>query len=277
MDTESGLADELKAFTYTDAAASWWTRKTTRLIEQITGQPFFVNLYLSWHAAKPVDESLFAAAFRLLDIDLAYDESRLAQWPHSGPLVVACNHPFGVIDGLGACRLALQRRGDVRILINAVLNCIDDLAPHALPVDFTETADALRINLDSRRRALDHIRAGGCVIVFPAGGISTTPRLIARKATDTPWKSFVAKLVQDGGAAVAPLFFPGQNSAWFQIASHISMDLRLALMFRETRRLMGTRIEARLGEVLRFEDLRTLDRAALTRRLRDAVYAQETG
>ncbi len=266
---------DLYDFTYTDAKAPWWKRKTTRLIELLTGQPAFVNLYLSWRDEPHPGEDFFSAVFRLLHIDLAYDAAKLATWPKTGPLVVVCNHPFGVIDGVAACHLALLRRDDVRILVNAVLDCIDEIKPYVLPVDFDETEQALQTNLRTREAALEHIRAGGCLIVFPAGGISTTPRLFASKAEDAPWKTFVAKLVFEGRAAAAPVFFAGQNSLPFQLASHVSMDLRLALMFRETRRLIGSRIEARLGNVLRFERLTRFERTDLTRQLRGAVYALE--
>jgi putative hemolysin len=270
--TDDCKAESLKDFTYTNEKAPWWTRVSARAIERLSGQPYFVNLYLSWHAAPPPKEDFFAAALRLLRIDLAYDSARLAQWPAEGPLVVVCNHPFGVIDGLSVCHLVSRRRGDFRILLNSVLNCLDEVRPYVLPVDFEETKAALAVNMQSRAAALAHVKAGGSVIVFPAGGISTTGRLFARKAEDAPWKTFVARLVREGRATVAPVFIPGQNSRFFQIASHVSMDLRLALMFRETRRLMGRRIEARLREVLPFERLASLDRAALTHCLRAAVY-----
>jgi putative hemolysin len=266
---------DLHDFSYTDARAPGWKRKTTRLVELLTGQPYFVNLYLSWHDAAHGNETFFAAALRLLDIDLAYDEVKLAAWPQTGPLLIVCNHPYGVIDGFAACHLALKRRGDVRILINAVLNCLDEIKPYGLPVDFAETKQALRVNLQTRQAALQHVRDGGCLIVFPAGGISTTPRLFSRKAEDAPWKTFVARLARESRAPVAPLFFPGQNSRFFQLASHLSMDLRLALMFRETRRRMGQRIEAQLGDVLPFECLARFNRVGLTQHLRDVVYTLE--
>ena len=33
-------------------------------------------------------------------------------------------------------------------------------------------------------------------------------------AVEADWKPFTAKLVQRSGAAVLPIFFPGQNSRW---------------------------------------------------------------
>lgn len=274
---ETRLAADMHAFSYCDRNAPWWRRSTARLVELLTGQPYFVNMYLGWRAEPRAGESFFAAALRLLDIDLRYDETMLAAWPQHGPLLVVCNHPFGVIDALSACHLAHTRRGDFRVLANAVLNCVDEIKPFVLPVDFDDTPDALATNLRSRDAALAHIRAGGCVVVFPAGGISTTPSLFETTAEDAPWKTFVARLVREGRASVAPIHFPGQNSLLFQIASHVCMDLRLALMFRETQRMMHRRIDARLGQVLTFERLVRFERSDLTRQLRNAVDALGRG
>jgi putative hemolysin len=67
---------------------------------------------------------------------------------------------------------------------------------------------------------------------------------------DDDWKPFTAKLITHGRAAVTPVFFEGQNSRLFQIASHLSLELRLALVFREVRRRMGKTISVGIGETL---------------------------
>ena len=101
-----------------------------------------------------------------------------------------------------------------------------------------------------RKAALDHVKAGGCVIVFPGGGVATTPRLFDRTAVDDEWKPFTAKLITHSGAHVTPVYFEGQNSRLFQFASHVSLELRLALVFREVRRRMGTALPVVIGETL---------------------------
>ena len=80
------------------------------------------------------------------------------------------------------CALVAGIRPDFRILTNAVLTRADEIRHHFLPVDFSESKEALKTNLDSRAQAREHLLAGGCLIVFPAGGVSTTPSPLHRKA-----------------------------------------------------------------------------------------------
>ncbi len=156
--------------------------------------------------------------------------------------------------------IAGQRRRDFRILTNSVLDAVPEVRPWLLPVDFGGTREALAANLSMRRAALDHVRSGGCVIVFPAGGVSTTPGPFDRLAVDDDWKPFTARLITHGGACVTPVFFEGQNSRLFQIASHVSLELRLALVFREVRRRIGKEVAVGIGRTLSPESLRAAGR-----------------
>jgi putative hemolysin len=153
-----------------------------------------------------------------------------------------------------------------------VLTKADEIRGHLLPVDFSETPEALRTNLKSRNLARAHLAAGGCLIVFPAGGVSTTPSLWHRKATDAEWKSFTARLVLGAKAPVAPLYFAGQNSRLFQIASHLHQTLRLSLLFKEVHDRMGSEIRLRAGKLIAFEEIAHLGPAALMTELRSRTY-----
>jgi putative hemolysin len=73
---------------------------------------------------------------------------------------------------------------------------------------------------------------------------------------------------------VTPVFFDGQNSRLFQIASHLSLELRLALVFREVRRRMGKTLRVEIGETLTPEALETAGkRRGLMEYLREQTYA----
>ncbi|MFN3314914.1 MAG: acyltransferase, partial [Hyphomonas sp.] len=91
---------------------------------------------------------------------------------------------------------------------------------------------------------------------------------------DDDWKPFTAKLITQGRAAVTPVFFEGQNSRLFQIASHLSIELRLALVFREVRRRMGTVLTVGIGETLSPD---MLDAAGRRRGLMDFLRDQTYG
>ena len=70
-----------------------------------------------------------------------------------------------------------------------------------------------------------------------------------------------------------PLFFGGQNSRLFQIASHISLTLRLSLIFHEVRKRIGTMLPVAVGAPIPYAEIAHLkDRQALLDELRARTY-----
>ncbi|MEM9668920.1 MAG: lysophospholipid acyltransferase family protein [Pseudomonadota bacterium] len=247
-------------------------RAVVRAVERATGQPRIKQLYDHYREHLANDVPFFEAAIRLLELDVQFNSARHANIPKTGSLVVVANHPFGVLDGLMICWLISLVRSDFKVLTNSVLEAAPEARPWLLPIDFAETKEALAINLATRKKSLDLLSSGGCIIVFPAGGISTAPGAFTT-AIDDDWKPFTAKLITKSGAAVTPIFFEGQNSRLFQWASQVSMSLRLSLVFREVRRRMGKTMHVHIGETLEDEDLSTAGkRAELMRFLRETTY-----
>jgi len=244
-----------------------------KLIERLTGQPRLKRMYLD-NRANPVEgETFFAAAIRYLRLHLDFDMARLSEIPKEGPLVLVANHPFGVIDGLVISHLASMVRGEFKVLTNAVLTQAPEIENYLLPVDFDETPEALATNIRTRKISRDLLKAGGTIIVFPGGTVSTAPRPFGR-AVDPVWQPFTAQLVQRSKATVVPIFFEGQNGRLFQVASHFSRTLRLSLLFREVRESIGSRVPVRIGRPIRYDELAHLtDRAAFANELRRRTYA----
>jgi putative hemolysin len=266
--------DSVDTFSYAEPGDPRLKRFIIRMIERMTGQPYLKSLYDDRIAHRSPGESFWDLAIRLLDIKIITNDDALARVPATGPLVVVANHPFGVLDGVIICHLVARVRSDFRILTNAVLNRADEVKEFLLPVDFTETELALQTNLKSRAAAKHHLLGGGCLIVFPAGGVSTTPKPWDRTAVDAEWKNLTARLIAQGKAPALPVFFAGQNSRLFQFASHLSMTLRLSLLFKEVRNSVGGEVVVRIGDVIPFETLASIeDRAQIMNLLREATYA----
>ena len=264
-------------FSYSDDTQSLLKRKTIRLIEKATGQPLLERLYLDNYNFPVPGESFWQAAVRRLELNLAFDAAKLGGIPATGPLVIVANHPYGVLDGVVMCWLIEKVRKDFLVLTNAVLLRAPEARPYLLPIDFSETKEAFDTNLKSREAARKHLAEGGCVVVFPAGGVSTAPDRLGRKpAIDTEWQPFTAQLIQRAKATVVPIFFGGQNSRLFQIASHISLTLRLSLVFKEVHDRIGTLVQLAVGDAIAFTELAALkDRKDLVRELRARTYALE--
>jgi putative hemolysin len=244
------------AFTYCEPTDPLWKRLAVSSIEIATGRNQLKRLYYLHQESGWDGRSFFATAISALSLDLQVDRERLRALPSSGPLVVVANHPFGVLDGIVMCALMEQVRPDFRVLTNAVLLRAPEMREKMLPIDFSETPSARRVSAESRAAAVAHVKAGGCVVIFPAGAVSTSPDRWGREpAVDGPWTPYLARLVQAAKGPVAPIYFEGQNSRLFQVVSHISMVGRLGLFFHEVRRRIGTAFPVRIGAPVVYEDL----------------------
>jgi putative hemolysin len=180
-----------------------------------------------------------------------------------------------VLDGIVMAWLVSKVRPDFVVLTHIVLTRAPEAAGFILPVDFSGAEEAERTNLASRAAARAQLAKGGAVVVFPAGAISTTPDALGLKpAVDGRWQPFVSQLIQHSKAAVVPIWFGGQNSRLFQIASHLSLTLRLSLIFHEVKTRIGTSLPVVVGTPIPFASIAgTRERQALADELRARVYA----
>ena len=262
-------------FTYSHPGQPALRRGLIRAVERVSGQPRLEGLYSGWAAgSKRPGESAFAAALRLLDLPVRIEgQAALAALPPEGGLLLVANHPFGIVDGLALGQLGMALRGDVRIMTNSLLCRVPEVEPHLLPVDFSGTAAARRLTGETRRRAADLLLAGKVVAVFPAGGIATANRPLRGRAVDPPWHPFAGRLATLPGVTTLPVHVRGQNSRLFQIASHLSYPLRVALILHETRRRIGRPLDLRLGMPVAAAELRRLDRNGIAAELRRRTMA----
>ena len=251
------------------------TRLLIHLIEATTGQLELKRLYAIYQTELRGTVDFWEAAMRLMRLSVDYDPGKLGALPRTGPLVIVANHPFGLIDGLLIGHLANRVRRDFKVLTNSRLYPPDaEIRNYILPIDFDPTPTAQATNLESRAIARAHIKSGGCIIVFPAGGVATTPSFFAKKAVDFEWRPFTARLVHDAKADVVPIFFPGQNSRMFQIASHIGVSARMAYLLHEVANKIGGSFSATIGDVLPYDDMKEMrDPRVLCRYLRDKTEA----
>ena len=226
-----------------------------RLVEQLSGKRRIIKAYRHVCRSHRPGADIFASAVNSLDLTVAYDASKLVAVPREGPLVVVANHPFGVIDGLVLCHLIALARRDFKVVAMSTLCCVPEIREHVLPINFAATREAAQISARSRRLAKMHLNAGGCVIIFPAGAVSTS-RHVFGPAEDAEWHPFVARLIVAAGAPVLPVHFTGQNSLLFQLVSQFSSTLRLSLLMQEAAKRIGTKVDARIGDVLPFDHLR---------------------
>ncbi|NBE07487.1 hypothetical protein [Paragemmobacter ruber] len=268
--TDSFAAEDAGTdFTYSHPGQSPFRRALIRAVERASGQPMLRSLYRDWQAGPRRDETVFDAALRLLRIQpQATWHSPAAHIPQTGGLLLIANHPYGIVDGLALGQLGMRLRGNVQILTNSVLCQPPEIAPHLLPIDFSGTPEGRKTSGQSRRLAVELLTAGKVVAIFPGGGIATANAPFRGRAHDAEWHGFLGRLATIPGVTTLPVHFGGQNSRLFQIASHLSYPLRIALIFHETRRLMGRPLPMTVGRPITAHNLSGTPRTEIAAELR---------
>ncbi len=263
---------------YANDGQPWLKRWFIRSVEAASGRDRFAQLYGIWRdTVVPSRDRVFTRMLDLIDVRLRGAE----QWPPralgDGPLVIVANHPFGIGDGIAILSLAERLGRPFRVLINSELLKVPEMAPYSLPISFDETKEAVAMNMDTRREAVRLLNEGVTIVVFPAGGVATAPKVFGR-AEDLPWKMFPARLIQQAKASVIPVYFHGQNGRLFHLASRLSPTARISLLIREFARLSGKAIDVRIGEPLSWTALGAIeDRKDLLQALYRAVFDLATG
>ena len=144
---------------------------------------------------------------------------------------------------------------------------------YLLPVDFSETKEALRTNIETRKIARESLKDGGTIIIFPGGTVSTTNNFLNKQAFDPKWRNFTVRLIKQSKPTILPIYFYGQNSPIFHIASQISTTLRSALLFHEVKRRVNTSVPLIIGDPIKYEDLNeNLSNDELSKYLRYLTY-----
>ena len=242
-------------------------------IEFATGRRKLEQLYAGMINTPACKHSFWEAALNALQVKLVYSRAPLAAVPATGPVVLIANHPYSVLDGLTMCYLASQLRPNFRILVNAVLCREERIADHVLPIDFTVTEAATRTNIESKRKAIEVLRAGGALVIFPAGAISTAISPFGQ-VTDMEWKLFAARAIRTSKATVLPVFFHGHNGQLFQLVSQFSQTLRLSLIIYEVTKMIGRPLNLHIGEPIAYAKLAAFNsRKDLIDHLRQVTYA----
>lgn len=263
-------------FTYASPNHSLVKRRLIRSIERLAGKKKILRLYASIPEESAGQPYFFHEAIKVLKVDLDWDQAQLNKIPPNGPVVLIANHPFGVLDGIIMCNLAATNRQKWGILINEALCRVDHLEDNLLPINFDETREAVKMNIETKKKAMAMLKQGGALVIFPAGGISTATRKGFGEVTDLEWKLFTAKLIQQTKASVVPVFFHGTNSRIFQIVSQFSLTLRLSMVIRELRRQIGKKQKVTIGDPIPYDEIAGIKgRQALLDYLREETYALE--
>lgn len=265
------LPSVAREISYASSASTRAGRALIRSVENLTGRLQLIRMAGDYASEVGAGRDFWQVMADRYGLTPQIVGGGLENIPAQGPVLVVANHPYGILDGLMLGHLLARRRGDFRILANRVFRKAEELNRVILPISFDETREAMAGNVETRRVALDYLRGGGCIAVFPGGTVSTALKPFGRPM-DPGWRRFTARLIAKSGAVVVPVYFEGHNSRMFQLASHLHQTLRLALLVKEFRARVGTPVRLVIGAPL--DPARLAEKAGDAQGLMDYLRAE---
>ncbi len=217
---------------YAHSAQSGLGRTIIRSLENATGRSALLsrspNLRTNMHSIQNFWHSIMEGYGVTIDIM----QGELGDIPVDQPFIVVANHPYGILDGLVMGSVLAQSGANFKIIANDIFNKAREISDKILPISFKNTREAISLNLRTRKNAITHLSHGGAIGIFPGGTVSTSSKLFSQPA-DPAWRSFTAKMIFKSNALVVPIFFDGNTSRIFQLASHLHPNIRAGLLLRE--------------------------------------------
>jgi len=226
---------DARRLSYAGTFTNPWKSNTIRTIEWLTAKPKLLSLIRRFEMkGAPMGRAFWPQALEVMGIEVQTPAEEIARIPATGPLVVVANHPHGLVDGMVLAGLISRVRSDFRILTRSLLTGIPEIAEFMLPVPFPHEENAREESLAMRAACMEQLKAGGCIILFPAGQVAKSDGWFG-PAIEAEWNPFTAKMVMRSGATVLPIRFTGQNTRAYQIAANTSATLRQSLLLNEIR------------------------------------------
>lgn len=180
-------------------------------------------------------------------LDLKVQVGGLENVPASGRLIVVCNHPTGIADGLAVYDVLKTVRPDLVFYANADAHRVSARFGEILiPVEWVEakrTRERTKLTLQMTREAL---QAERCLVIFPAGRISRVQP--DGRLADPPWAASAASLARKYEAPVLPIHVAGPWSMLFHLFHRMSQELRDITLFHELLNKHGQRYSLTIGQ-----------------------------
>ena len=270
MPTRRHIARDIS---YAHSATTRGGRAVIRLMENTTGRLRLIKRADGYENEVAAGRDFWAVMVDRYGLSLDVVGGSLSNIPTDGPIILIANHPYGILDGLMMGHILSETWGDFRILAHRVFRKAEELNRIILPISFDETKEAVKLNIETRKTALDYLANDGAIGIFPGGTVSTGVTPFAQPM-DPGWRGFTARMIAKSQATVVPVYFDGHTSRLFQIASHLHNTLRMGLLIKEFKKRVDTPVRVVIGEPIGRDVLDPLSKEpkSLMDFLRKATY-----
>jgi putative hemolysin len=180
---------------------------------------------------------------------LKVEAQGLERLPRSGRLILICNHPTGIADGVAVWDAIKALRPDVMFYANADAHRLSPRLDEVLiPVEWVEekrTREKTRLTLTMTRQAMEAERA---LVIFPAGRIAR--RQANGTLADPAWAPTALSIARKYDAPVAPVHMSGPWSTLFHFFNNFSGELRDITVFHELLNKRGGHYRMSVGPII---------------------------
>ena len=173
----------------------------------------------------------------------------LERVPAEGRLVLVCNHPTGIADGVAVYDALRPLRPDAVFFANSDAHRVCPRFDEVLiPVEWVEdkrTRERTRLTVTMAKAAFEAERA---LVIFPAGRLARRER--DGVLVDPPWMASALSLARKYDAPVVPLHLEGPWSTLFHLFDRFSQELRDITLFHELLNKRGRRFRLIAGPMI---------------------------
>ena len=219
-----------------------------------------------WPVARPLLYALldYAKAVRMADaiaplpgrqaldhisdlLALRVTTGGLDRVPMAGRLIVICNHPTGIADGIAVFDALKALRPDICFYANADAHRVSPRFDEVLiPVEWVDgkrTREKTRVTLTLTKDAMEAER---CLVIFPAGKLAR--RQADGKLAESPWMASAVSIARKYEATVLPIHVDGPWSTLFHFFHGFSGELRDITLFHELLNKRGRAFRLAVGQ-----------------------------
>jgi putative hemolysin len=211
-----------------------------------------------------------------LQISFEVDEKELKKIPREGSFITISNYPLGGIDGLILMKIMSDIRPDFKFLANFIIHKIEPIREFSIAINEIENDKLGKPSFSGIKNALNHIKAGNSLGIFPAGEASTYNSDF-NLITDKIWQESLIKFIKNAQVPIVPVFFKGVNTFFYHFLGNIHPLLQAARFRKELFNNKNKQIKIRIGNPIIVSEQNDFEDIAMFGRfLRAKTYALGT-
>ncbi|MBQ0119981.1 MAG: lysophospholipid acyltransferase family protein [Bacteroidales bacterium] len=236
-----------------------------KMVPFFDGKPKLVNTLMRWldvdkvnwiheHNCATPGVPFTTGLLNDLGVKITYNSTEVLDNLPEGGFITVSNHPFGALDGIMLINILGQRRPDVKVMVNMILNYISAMRPNFIAVDALASNDPAKraVSVRGIAEAMRHVKDGHPLGFFPAGAVSKLNSHL--ELEDREWQPSVMRIIQKCKVPVIPIYFHGRNSHWFNFLGVVDWRLRTLRLPAEVFRRSDYNFKVSIGQPITPEE-----------------------